>query len=792
MAELRRALRVFIKSPGFAAIAVLSLALGIGANTAIFSLLNAVALRTLAAPQPYRLAGLFTFDSAGARGNFSYADFEQIRSYQQAFSSLFLWTDDALRTLEADGVLFPGSVLAASNGFAETMRMRPIIGRGIAAGDTNVAVLGYQCWHRYFHASTAVLGKTIRVDGKPCIVVGVAPENFTSMELGGTIDAIVPLAALVPIDRLHGDRNPGWEITGRLKSGITLDRARSEMEALWPRIRPDPQSRIRLESAARGTGFNFARQRFTFPLQILMISVGLLLLLASVNLATLLLARANAQQRETGIQLALGASRTRILRQYLTESMLLTGAGSLAGVACARWAVHFLAQFVWTGNIERVPDVPLDGRVFAFILAAAAVSGLIFGLIPAVRALRMDPSISLRAGSSSFSGGVGRAGKLLVVIQVAVSVVLVIAATLFTGTLRNLRSIPLGLNSANVLGMQLINRPGGYRGMNPLSYYPELYERLAQVPGVRAVSSSTLPPIMPPFFAGRTVKADRATANAQVFLVAPQFFETMQIPFIAGRDFTFHDVAKTPKVAIVSESLARKLFSSSGAVGRHLTVSGAGATDLLIAGVVRDSYTGSLQNHNPMQLFTSVFQLEGSARQPYVLVRTAGVPTGALVGHLRAEVEALGREYPNRIETMDQAIARALVQERLMASLAGGFGVLALLLAGSGLYGLMSYSVIRRSRDIGIRMALGATRHAVLWMIIRESFTLVAAGFALSAPAVYAGSKMVSALLYGLRPLDPAALGTAVVVLLLSALLAVYLPARHAANVDPMVALRSE
>ena len=792
MTEFRRALRVFINAPGLAALAIVSLALGIGANSAIFSLLDAVALRTLDTPQPYRLVGLFTVDSARERGSFSYADFERIRSDQRPFSSLFLWTDGALRTLEADGVLFPGSVLAASNGFAETMRMRPIIGRGIAAGDTDVAVLGYQCWRRYFHGSTAALGKIVRVQGKPCTVVGVAPEDFTSMEGEGLIDAIVPLRAVVPIDRLRSDRNPAWEITGRLKRGITLERARSEMEALWLQVRPDSQSRIRLESAARGTGFNFARQRFTFPLQILMISVGLLLLLASVNLATLLLARANAQQRETGIRLALGASRMRILRQYLAESMLLTGAGSLAGVACARWVVHFLAQFVWTSNIERTPDVPLDGNVLAFTFAVAVISGLLFGLIPAVRALRMDPSMSLRTGSSSFSGGAGRAEKMLVVIQVAVSVVLVMAATLFTATLRNLRSIPLGRNSANVLGMQLINRPGGYRGMNPLSYYPELYERLTRVPGVRAVSSSTLPPVIPPFFPDQLVKTPGATANVQVFLVAPRFFETMQIPFIAGRDFTFHDVTNAPKVAIVSESLARKLFPSSDVVGQHLTVSGAGATDLLIAGVVRDSYTGSLQKHNPMQLFTSVFQLENGARQPYVLVRTAGVPTGALIRQLRAEVEALGREYPNRIETMDQAIARALVQERLMASLAAGFGVLALLLASIGLYGLMSYSVIRRSRDIGIRMALGATRHAVLWMVVRESFALVTAGFALSAPAVYVGSKMVSGLLYGIRPLDPAALGTVVIVLLLSALLAVYLPARHAANVDPMAALRSE
>jgi predicted permease len=381
---------------------------------------------------------------------------------------------------------------------------------------------------------------------------------------------------------------------------------------------------------------------------------------------------------------------------------------------------------------------------------------------------------------------------MLVVVQVTVSLVLMVAATLFTGTLRHLRSIAPGPDASHVLGMQLMNQPGGYRGMDPVSYYSGLYERLAHVPGVRSVSAATFPPVMPPVFLDQAIAAGGATANAQWFLVAPRFFETMQIPLIAGRDFTFRDAAQAPAVAIVSESLARSLFPSREAVGQHVTLAGEDAKDLIIAGVVRDSPTGSPQKHNPMQLFRSVFQDEVSARQPYVLVRSVATPTGALAEQLRKEVEALGREYPIRTETMERAMARALVQERLMASLAGAFGVLALLLAAAGLYGLMSYSVTRRTRDIGIRMALGAKQGTIVSMIIRESLMLVGAGFALSVPAVYAGSRMVSTMLYGLRPLDPAALGTAAVVLLGSALLAVYLPARRAANLDPMVALRCE
>ena len=792
MTELHRAIRVFLKSPGFTAVAIVSLALGIGANSAIFSLFNALALRTLAAPQPDRLAGLFTVDATGERGNFSYATFEQIRARQQSFASLFLWTDSALRTFEAGGTVFPGGALLASEGFAETMGMRPVIGRGIAAGDGEVAILGYQCWRRYFQGSPAALGKTIRVQGKACTVVGVAPEDFTSMEASGPIDAIIPLNALVPPNRLHGDRSPVWEMTGRLKPGVTLAGARAEMEALWPQIKLNPRSRIQVESAARGTGFNFARRRFTFPLQVLMAFTGLLLLLASVNLATLLLARADSQVRETGIRLALGAGRGRVMRQYLTESLLLSGAGALAGALGARWAVRYLAQFVWTGNIEKTRDVPLDGNVIGFTVAVAVMGGAIFGLIPAWRALRTDPWVSMRQGSVKVSGGAGRVERMLVVLQVTVSLVLMVASTLFTGTLRHLHSISPGRDASDVLGMQLMNRPNGYRGMDPVSYYSGLFERLARIPGVRAVSSASRPPVMPPVFPDQAIAAGGATADAQVFLVTPGFFETMQIPLTAGRDFTFHDAAHTPAVAIVSESLAHSLFPSGEAVGQHVTVAGDDAGELIIAGVARDSTTGSLQKHNSRQVFRSVFQVEDAARQPYVLVRSAGRPTGALAEQLRKEVEALGREYPIRTETMERAIARALVQERLMASLAGGLGVMALLLAAVGIYGLMSHSVTRRTHDIGIRMALGAKQGTIVTMIIRESLMLVGAGFALSVPAVYAGSRMVSTMLYGVRPLDPAALGTAAVVLVGSALLAVFLPARRAAKLDPMVALRCE
>ncbi len=709
MPDLRYALRVLLKSPGFTCIALLSLALGIGANTAIFSLLNAVVLRPLATVQPERLVGLASIDARGQRHGFSYATYEQIRLHQRAFSALFAWSDNSVFTIEAEGSLFPGNALLAGEGFSATMPLRPALGRAIAPDDGAVALLGYARWRSSFHASPAALGKLIRIQGKPFTVIGVAPESFTDMEGAGAVDAVVPLAAFTSLDRQRESRTPSWEVTGRLRPGVTLDRARAELEVLWPQVRPDAADRLLVESAATGTGFNFARMRFGYPLQLLLGMVGVLLLLASINLATLLLARAEARQRETGIRLALGAGRVRIVRQYLAESLLLAVTGAAAGVLCAPWATSFLAQFVWAGNIDRAHDFTLDLRGMTFTAAIAIGSALLFGLIPAWRTLRTDPSVTLQRACRGNTGP-GRMGKLLIVFQVALSVLLVLAAALFGQSRRNLQTVPLGFHSANLLEMQLTNRPGGYAGMDPDVYYPELYRRLSIVPGVRSVAGAAFGPVIPPFLPDRTVTGDGMTISVQAFRVGPDYFRTLGIPVVDGREFTLQDRPGASRVAEVSESLARRLFPGGSAVGRHIRSEG---KDLAIAGVVRDSAIGSLQNHNPLQLFTSTYQ-EGSARQPLVLVRTAGMPDAALIGQLRRQVEAMGREYSLYIRTTDQAIDRALVKERMLASLATALGLLALLLAAVGIYGLMTYSVTRRSPEIAIRMALGARRARIL------------------------------------------------------------------------------
>ncbi len=783
---LRHAAGSLLARPAFACIAIASLALGIGANTAIFSLWNAVSLRPLATRQPERLIGLSTIDARGRRAGFSYATFEKIRAHQSVLADLFAWQDASLFTLEAGGVLFPGTALLAGDGFPSVMPLRPVIGRTLAAGDGAVAVLGYDCWQRHFAGSPSALGQSIRIQGKPFTVVGVAPEEFTDMEGSGAIDAIVPLAAFTSLDGQRRQTAPAWEVTGRLRYGVTLQQARTALAALWPALRPDAAARLLVEPAATGTGFNFARRRFAYPLRLLLVLVGVLLLLASLNLAMLLLARAASRSRETAIRLALGAGARSILGEYLAESLLLSAAGALAGVLCARPASRFLAQFVWTGNLDRAHDYSIDGRVLAFTAAVALWSGLIFGVVPAWRALSTDPAAALQRAGRSVSAS-GRTMKALAVFQIALSVLLVLASTLFLESRRNLGAVPLGFRVQNLVEMQLLNRPGGYTGMVSETYYPELLEGLGRVPGVLAVASCTLQPVVPPLFPDEDVSAGGLAVPAQRFHVGPGYFATLGIPLLAGREFTFQDRPGAVRAAVISQSLARRLFADGRPVGRKVA---SGAQEFVVAGVARDSAVGSLQNHNALQFFTSMYQ-EDAARQPVVLVRTARAPDAALLGLLRREVVGRGREYPLRVETFDRVLERALVQERMLAALAAALGAAAVLLSIIGIYGLLSYSVARRSGEVAVRMAVGARRRAILWLIARESAVLLACGFLVSAPAAYAGSKLAAPLLFGFGPLRWIEAMGAVAVLFAAVVWgASALPAWRAASLSPLDALR--
>jgi predicted permease len=805
--DLKYALRLLRRSPGFTAVAILSLALGIGANSAIFSLINALILRTLPVGEPGRLVQLSMLNPNGRKELLSLAMFEEIQRRQQVFSGLFGLRASAMANLEANGVAYAGGRDDATADYFTTLGVKPLLGRlftpeDAAAGPPTVAVLDYRCWRRRFNGDPAIVGKFIRLEGKPLTIIGVTPESFGGLLVEVASDITVPMAFSIQQRRR---REALWmDVVGRLKDGVSLEQARAQLEALWPAVQaaalPEGRQgsarqeffarRLAVDSAA--TGISYVRQRSTRPLTVLMGVVGLILLIACVNLASVMLSRAAGRQREMAIRGALGATRWRLIRQQLAESLLLAAAGAALGFLLAEWGTRFLARMIWTGYVPLGMDPAPDARVLAFTAGIAILTAVLFGAAPAWRATRTDPGTALQR-SARMSGGTGRFGKGLVAVQVALSLVLLIGAALFLRTIRNLRTVDAGFRRDGILVVQLFPRAGGHEGLNQPVYYHELADRVTALPGVQLVSYSNLAPIMPYEFkeSVESKSGTLAPVNAVVDILAPRFLETLGMRLLAGRDFNWHDDANAPRVALVSESLARRLFPLGDAVGQHIRVGAAREHQGIgIVGVVNSASLWIVRSREPMAVYTPL----GQARHgimPQMVIRTA-VDPASVAAPVRRTIEAMGREYPLRIQTLRDREDEALIEERLIGILTSFFSGLALLLACVGLYGLMSYSVSSRTGEMGIRMALGAAPRTVLRLIIREALALVLAGILIGLPVAFAASRLVSGLLFGLSPTDPLSMVASVTVLTAVALLAGYLPARRAARIDPMEALRCE
>jgi predicted permease len=805
--DVKLAARMLRKNPGFTAVAVLSLALGIGANTAIFSLINALVLRTLPVDQPGRLVLLSTLNPNGQKELLSVAMFEEIQRRQQVFSGLFGWRANAMANLEANGVAYAGCRDDATGEYFATLAVKPLLGRlftpeDAAAGPPTVAVLDYRCWRRRFNGDPAVVGKFIRHEGKPLTIIGVTPESFGGLVADVACDLTVPLA--FSTEQRRRREALSLIVAGRLKDGVSLEQARAHLEALWPAVQaaavPEGRQgsarqeffarRLVVDSAA--TGISYLRERFTRPLAVLMGVVALILLIACVNLASLMLSRAAGRQREMAIRVALGASGWRLVCQHLAESLLLAAAGAALGLWLAEWGTRFIARLIWTGYVPLRMNPAPDAQVLAFTAGIAIVTAVLFGIAPAWRATRADPGSVLQR-SARMSGGTGRLGKALVAVQVALSLVLLIGAALFLRTIHNLRTVDVGFRRDGILLVQLFPRAGGHTGLDRTVYYDELADKVAALPGVRSVSYSNLAPIVPYEFKESVEVKSGAVApvNAVVDILAPRFLETLGMRLLAGRDFNWHDDANAPRVALVSESLARRLFPLGDAVGQHLRVGAAREhQDIGIVGVVNSASLWILRSREPMAVYTPLGQVTRGIH-PQMVIRAAVEPV-SVAAPVRRTIESLGREYPLRIQTLRDRENWALMQERLIGILSSFFSGLALLLACVGLYGLMSYSVSRRIGEMGIRMALGAAPRTVLHLIIREAVTLVLAGILIGLPVAFAASRLVSGLLFGLSPADPLSIVASVTVLTAVALLAGYLPARRAARTDPMEALRCE
>jgi predicted permease len=820
MHDVRYGLRMLAKKPGFTTAAVVTLALGIGANTAIFSLLNAVMLRKLPVRQPDQLVELFTRDRSGRTGQLSFPLFEEIERRQRVFSGMFAWWGDGVFNVEANGVLSQGDIYAVTGDFYSELGVTPLLGRLLTPADVNlhggspaaVAVLGCGFWQRYYGGDATVLGKTVRIEGIPFTVVGVTRQGFRGMGLASAPDVTIPLFTRLrggKPEKLYTSASFWVGATGRLKNGVTLAQARAQIGSFWQAAleetlpsdynaqqraeylgtNPDP------ESAANGIDW-FLRAHFTRPLYFLAGIAGLILLIACVNLASLMLARAAGRTHEMGVRVALGASGGRLARQLLTESVLLSALGAAVGFVLACWGSVALKNFVTRGYlVPSALNVNPDLRVLGFTAALAILTGILFGLAPVWQLARRSPAGVLQEDSRRLGNPPGRFGKGLISIQVALSLVLLMAAGLFIRSLEKLNSVDPGFQTQSVLDIQLFARPHGYENLDNLSYYSELLGRVSRLPGVAGAALSHFRPAggyewQEPVSASSSPTGPGTQAG--LAWVSPGFFETLGIRLLSGRDFNWQDNAHSPRVATLSQSLAGRLFPSGDAIGRRINI---GAEpewqNVEVVGIVTDTHLYDVRSGNTSTVYVDALQAEDFAHWSSLEVRAMGNPMGVAAA-ARNAVDGLGHEYVLMMRTLAQVKDQALLNERLTAMLSELFGGLALLLVATGLYGLMAYNVAQRTREMGIRMALGAPQASILWMVLRETLILIIIGLGIGIPCALMAAKLIAHMLFGLSPHDPLTLGAVLLALILATAVAGYIPARRATKVDPMVALRYE
>ncbi len=808
-ATLRFALRSLAKTPTATTAAILSLTLAIGANTAVFSFVDALLLRTLPVPDPRQLVAIRTTLPAApdTRDPLPVALFDSLAS-TGLFTATFAWTEGGMVTYRANAASYAASVSLVAGDFFHALGAQPALGRLLQPADTAlhngvsapVAVLDYRAWRQLYHADPAVLGQDLFIDGHRVTIVGVAPESFTGLLIDSAPDAYAPLG-YSGSTRFHDPAAFSLEAYGRLRPGVTIEQARARLAALWPALRErslpaalDAAGRARFRDVLvtldpAGTGSSYLRGRLRRPLLLLMGSVALLMLIACANLANLMLARTSARARELGLRAALGAGRWSLLQSLLAETLLLSTAGGLLGYALAFPATRFLIGLVYFGyaplQVDTRPGLPV--AVFTFALALG--SGLLLGLAPLRRVLRADPATVLRRRSHAIRGPGGRSGRLLVAGQVALSLVLVTAAALLAQSLQRLRALDLGYRPDHVLTMQLFAQQGTAIE-NRAAYYRTLAANLAALPGVDQVSFSSQGPVTASEYRQSVSIASTQTeaTQAAVDSVGPAFFDLMGMRLLAGREFRWSDDETSPPVAIVSQSLARRLFGPQTAVGKIVGLPG--RPRLEVVGVVNSASLWNPRSREPLAVYTPLMQ-EPTRATPLADIRYQG-EAQAVARAAEGVLAATGRQFSLRTQTLDARMDRVLTNDRLLAMLAAFFGGAALLLASLGLYGVISHGVAQRTVEIGVRVALGARRSEVLGMVLCEAGAMALAGIAVGVPLALAAARMLSTVLFGISAQDPGALAASAAVLLAVALLAGFLPARRAAHIDPMTALREE
>jgi predicted permease len=812
--DVRYGLRTMRRNPGFSLAAILSLSLGIGANTAVFSLMDAVMLRMLPVHNPERLV-IFAHRGDGEPSTGSnYPLYETLRTQSNSFQGALAFWAIGMKLRSGSATASVDGQFVTPNYFS-VLGVQPILGRTFSEADSEeaVAVISHRLWKRSFAGSTDVLGKTVTVNGVPLTIIGVHPPEFFGVRPGGSIEVSVPLGLQRRISPEFEDRRAvrggTWDlcIVGRLRDGVSVESARAEAEVLvrpWVQevVRPELSGRRgsweRVELLPGGSGLDTLRRQFSKPLRVLMGVVGLVLLIACANIANLLLARSASRRREIALRVSIGAGRFRLVRQLLTESIVLAALGGIVGLFLAIWAARLLVAFLSTGGGLLVLNVNPDLRVLTFTLAISLVTAIVFGLAPALRATSLELSASLKEHSAG-QGSVMRGGtlrRLLVAGQVGLSLLLLIGASLFLRSLINIRGLDPGFNPDQLLLVNFDPSGTGYRGDRLSAYYRQVLERITSLPGVRSASLSSLKPLSgddSERFFNASDYTPRSTDDqvVKVNSISPRYFETMGIPVVEGRQFSNSDSSGSAKVAILNQAAARQYFGNRSAVGAIFRLGrDSVGPPIEVVGVVRDSKQKDLRDQPPRMVYFPLDQVP----QPHTVaeVRTAGDVSGVVAG-LRQAIVAVNSEIPVKsIKTVREQVNAGLVQERLLATLSSVFGLLALLLASIGLYGVISYTVTMRTSEIGIRMALGAHRLSIITTVLREAGILVCAGVAVGVLAAIGVTRVLGKMLFGLTPTDPLAFLIASVTLLAVAGSAAFIPARRASRIDPIAALREE
>jgi predicted permease len=813
------ALRSFRRTPGFAVIAILTLALGIGANTAIFTLIHRVMLASLPVEEPRQLIEILGTRGGGPPGvAFSYQALLNLRSHTQVCTGIIGFSNISFHTLidggameRLQGLLVTGNYFSALG--VHVVRGRPITPEDDRAGTGNlVAVISQAMWQDRFGGNPGVVGKTVVLESIPFTIIGVAPAGFNGLEIGRQADIWVPLETERRLRQPSYTSSAGYKwvrMVARLKPETTMQQAWAELSVLYsqdvieneiaelredPRFDPEVVKRMRTWSVVvepAGAGLSGTRGQYAKPLEVLMAIVGFLLLIACTNVANLLFARAVAREKEIALRLSLGARRSRLIQQLLTESAVLVFAGGALGLVAAYVVSRYLAAFLASAN-GLVLDVAPNPAVLGFTAAVALCAVVLFGLVPALRGTQMDFATRLKAGAQSSPGIQShRWSAGLIVAQVALLLVLILGAGLFLRTLHNLNSVDLGFDRSNVL-LVTIDPFGSGRSPEQLKLLSvQLQERIEALPGVKSASVTRFEPIT----GGSGVNlsfliprdgADPITArNVWVNAVGTGYFTTLRIPVIAGREFNRQDSNATARVAIVNQAFSQRYFGNASPVGKTMT---AGDAQIEIVGLVGNAKYSEIRGEMEPTVYYDIFQQFGMPLQ--LLIRNTQRET--LLPSVREEVKSVIGNVSVRERTLSDHIDASLVRERLVTSLAAIFGCLALLLAVIGLYGVVNNAVARRTKEIGIRIALGFDRRRAISMVLREVFVLVGVGILLGLPLGMLITRSVASLLYRLTPDDPLTIVASVSALLLSAMAAGFIPACRAARVDPIVALRDE